>query len=133
VVNGSLKDPIARGEVAYRFVEFPLGLAVNSSAVSIAAKCAGEQGKFRAFLDATYSTKGEHGEQDLTMLAEKSGTDISKLNECLNSGRAKAAAKLDIAMGNALGVQGTPTFYINGSELKGNWTEAETWSGLQIK
>lgn len=130
VVNGALKDDIAAGRVAYRIVEFPLGLAPNSSAIAIATKCAGEQNRAQAFLDAVYSTKGEHGEKELTMLSKKAGLDIPKMNECMNSGRGKDAAKLDVAIGNALGVQGTPTFFINGEELQGNWTQSGTWDGI---
>jgi protein-disulfide isomerase len=133
VVNGALKDDIAAGKVAYRFVEFPLGLSPNSSAIAIAGKCAGEQGRYREFMNVVYSTKGEHGAKELTDFSHKAGLDIPKMNECMNSGRGKAAAKLDVAMGNALGVQGTPTFFINGAELQGNWTQAETWDGVVMR
>jgi len=70
-------------------------------------------------MEGIYSTKGEHGEQDLTKFTKEAGLDVAKMNECLNSGRGKAAAKLDVALGNSLGVQGTPTFYVNGDEPQG--------------
>lgn len=130
VVKEALGDEIASGRVAFRLLEFPLGLAPNSSAISIVGKCAAEQGRYREFMEVVYSTKGEHGEGQLTEFAERAGLSIPQVNKCLDSGRGKAAAKIDVTAGEALGVIGTPTFFINGKELKENWTAPGAWDRL---
>jgi protein-disulfide isomerase len=133
VVNGALKEPLAKGEVAYRFMEFPLGLDPNSSAIAVAGKCAAEQGRYREFMEVVYSTKGEHGEKNLTEFSKRAGLEIKKVNDCINAGRGKEAAKLDVAIGEVLHVRGTPTFFVNGEELAGNWTEPDTWQQILDK
>lgn len=130
LVNGILKDDISDGRVAIRFMEFPLGLAPNSSAIAIAAKCAAEQGRYHEFIGVVYSSKGEHGERDLTDFSYRAGLDISKMNECMNSGRGRAAAQLDVDIAGLLGIGGTPTFFVNGEEVVNSWTEVGTWDAI---
>jgi NhaA family Na+:H+ antiporter len=57
--------------------------------------------------------RGLSGEK-LGELAAEAGMDSAKLSECLGSGRARAKVDADYAKGLEVGVQGTPSFYING-------------------
>jgi len=47
------------------------------------------------------------------------GLDIAQFSECLDSGRYAEEVKKDYQDGAAYGVEGTPTFFINGYKLVG--------------
>jgi protein-disulfide isomerase len=84
--------------------------------------CAQEQGKFWEFHDLVFrNQRGLSGEK-LGELAAEAGMDSAKLSECLGSGRARAKVDADYAKGLEVGVQGTPSFYINGQAYAGNPT-----------
>ena len=68
-------------------------------------------------------------ESDLKNLANDTGLDFSRLNECLNSTSALIKINRDYADGARFGVAGTPTFFINGQKIEGvvPW---EAWEGF---
>ena len=47
------------------------------------------------------------------------GLDEAKFNACLDSGEFTEAVKTDHAEGSAIGVSGTPAFFVNGRLLSG--------------
>lgn len=47
------------------------------------------------------------------------GLDAAKFDQCLDSGKYAEAVNADLQYGNTLGVQSTPTVYINGRALVG--------------
>lgn len=57
--------------------------------------------------------------EDLATLAQETGLDLSKLNECLGSPNALVKINRDYADGVRFGVAGTPTFFINGQKIEG--------------
>ena len=71
------------------------------------APTAGAKSKYKSFDDAMGS------------LAKEVKLDAKKLVACMNSGEKKAAVDADTAAGTALGVNGTPGFFINGRLLGG--------------
>lgn len=130
LISQNLKKPLKDGKIQVRFFEFPLGLDPRSTAIAIAAKCAAEQGKYEQFLNAAYTTKGEHDKTQLTMLSRKANLDIDKVSDCINSGVPKQQVSNDVAAGRALNVEGTPTFFINGKRLTKSWIDTQTWNEL---
>ena len=47
------------------------------------------------------------------------GLDQSKFDSCLDTGKYEAEVKKDFADGQAAGVSGTPTLFINGKKIVG--------------
>jgi protein-disulfide isomerase len=47
------------------------------------------------------------------------GVDQAKFDECLDSGRHAATVAADTKAGAAVGVRGTPAFFVNGQFLNG--------------
>ena len=47
------------------------------------------------------------------------GLDEAKFNACLDSGEFTEAVKTDHAEGSAIGVSGTPAFFVNGRFVNG--------------
>lgn len=58
-------------------------------------------------------------EDALTALAKDVKLDTKKLLSCMNSGEKQAVVAADAKQGDAVGVSGTPAFFINGRLLSG--------------
>jgi len=84
-----------------------------------AARCAADQDKFWKFHDALFLDQKKLDPDNLKQTAAKVGLDRGKFNACFSSDRQDAGIRKDMEEGNALGVTGTPTFFINGRELVG--------------
>jgi protein-disulfide isomerase len=97
---------------------FPLGDAGRPPAA--AALCAHEQGKYWEYRKWLFTDAS--GPKDAAALkagAAALGLDAAKFGACLDSGRTKAAVDADEKLGRAKGVQGTPTYFLNGEPLQG--------------
>ena len=103
------------GQVAWVYRHFPLD-AIHSKArkESEALECANEQGgsaKFWAYLDRLFEVTPSNDGLDLAELpkiAEYSGLDKAKFNQCLESGKYAKRVADDLADGLKSGAQGTP-------------------------
>jgi protein-disulfide isomerase len=84
-----------------------------------AARCAAEQGKFWAYHDLLFDKAPQTSADDLKADAREVGLDLAKFDQCVASGKHKEAVQKDIDEGARLGVNGTPTFFINGELLSG--------------
>lgn len=84
-----------------------------------AARCAGEQGRFWEYHDALYGNAPKFGAQELKTYAKNIGLNAAPFDQCLASGKYKAAVQKDLSEGAQLGLTGTPTFFINGREISG--------------
>jgi protein-disulfide isomerase len=86
---------------------------------SEAARCAHDQGKFWVLHDKLYEHAPKHTIDDLRLYAKQVGLNQSSFEQCLSSGKYRAAVQKDVSEGAQLGITGTPTFFINGRELSG--------------
>lgn len=59
------------------------------------------------------------GRPVLTQLAEEAGLDVPVFSKCLEQGEARADVARDQQEGERLGVDGTPTFFVNGRPIPG--------------
>ncbi len=93
---------------------------------ALASDCAGEQGRFWDFHDALFEVqrqaidKGGFTVQDLTGLAGDLGLDTATFGACLVERQPQDRILSDLRDAQKLGVQGTPTFFINGRKVVGN-------------
>jgi protein-disulfide isomerase len=85
--------------------------------------CAKDQGRFWPLYDYLYKQQDTIPEsltsEVVKDIAEKVSLDISKLQDCLSSPNTLQAVNKDYADAYALGVEGTPTFFINGEKFEG--------------
>jgi protein-disulfide isomerase len=84
-----------------------------------AARCAGEQGKFWDYHDKLYASSPKLGVEEVKAVAKEVGLDAGLFDQCLTSGKSKAAVQKDYAEAAQLGLSGTPAFFINGREISG--------------
>ncbi|HKV55627.1 MAG TPA: thioredoxin domain-containing protein [Candidatus Binataceae bacterium] len=106
-------------EVKVVYLDFPLSFHPHAMDAARAALCAGDQNKFWQYHDALFDDQKKLGADDLKQTAAKLGLDKAKFDSCFASDAHDAAIQKDMAEGRALGVTGTPTFFINGQELVG--------------
>jgi len=106
-------------KVAVRFRHFPLPMHSEAPRAAEASECAREQGVFWEFHDALFAEQRAWTDDDYSTFAKKAGAKPKKLQECLESGRHAATVEADLEAGAAIGMGGTPGFYINGQVLSG--------------
>ena len=84
-----------------------------------AAHCAGEQGKFWEYHDRLFANQQMLQVDDLKQHAGAVGLDAAKFAACLDTGKYGERVRDGVAQGTRLGVNSTPTIYINGRLLSG--------------
>jgi protein-disulfide isomerase len=80
--------------------------------------CASEQNKFwemqgTIFANWNGENQGAYNDRRLTAFAEKTGLDMDAFNACFKANKYKAEIQADFDFGNTLGVQGTPSIFVN--------------------
>jgi len=110
-----------KGQVRLVYKHLPLdGLHPQARRVSEASWCADKQDKFWAFHDAVYAdSSSDASDATLTRFASAAGLDAAAFSACLAGPESKAAIQRDVAQGEALGLNSTPGFFINGREIRG--------------
>ena len=108
------------GKVRVVHKDLPLeAIHPQAQVAAEAARCAGEQGKFWEYHDTLYGNAPKLGAAELKTYAKNVGLDTAPFEQCLTSGKYKAAVQKDLSEGAKLGLTGTPTFFINGREISG--------------
>jgi len=118
---------IATGKVRWRYRDFPLPTHQYSRYAALAAQCAGEQGKFWEMHDQLFSNHewaqtGKNPRSLFRDLAKAAGVDLDKYDACMDGQRYAGRIQASLQEGEALGVGGTPTFYVNGKRFDGHPT-----------
>lgn len=117
-------------QVQLVFRHFPItDLHPQARLAAIAAVCAQEQGKFWPFHDKLFINQGNHQEVDLLRYASEVGLNIAQWQQCRLSAAAGAKVDQDFKSGVVLGVDGTPTFFINGYKVAGV-LPLQTWEQI---
>jgi protein-disulfide isomerase len=107
-----------------RFVyrNFPLTEAYPHAAKAAeAAEAAGEQGKFWEMHDLLFEHQNALDLGHLGAYGERLGMDPDALVAMLQRGVFEARVREDFMSGVRSGVNGTPTFFINGARYDGKW------------
>jgi protein-disulfide isomerase len=107
------------GQVRLVFKDFPLDFHDRARPAAVAARCAGEAGRFWEYHDLLFAGQPELSRENLFQYAERVGMDRETFARCLDGGRFQADVEKDVGEGRAIGVTGTPTFFINGRRLVG--------------
>lgn len=121
---GKLSDPINELEKDYRpnlrvtFRNFPLVVHAHAREAAIAAEAAGMQGRFWEMHDLLYReqlvwSKSSDARTLFNAYAGMIGLDLDRFKKDLESDQAKARVAADQKQGVSLGVQNTPTIFLN--------------------
>jgi protein-disulfide isomerase len=107
------------GKVRLVFKDFPLRFHPGAEPAALAARCAGEHGRYWEYHDLLFVAQPAFARSDLVLYASRLGLPREAFAACLDSGRYRAAVRKDVEEGHAAGVTGTPTFFVNGLRFRG--------------
>jgi protein-disulfide isomerase len=119
-----IQNYVDTGKVYYTYHSFIVidgGDGTDASYRSAnAAMCASEQGLFWEYHDTLFANQVTESatlytDARLITMAENIGLDMTKFNQCYQAKKYASTVKNDISEGQTLGVNGTPSIFVNGT------------------
>ncbi len=123
-----IQNLVATGKARYVFHNYPFidGSGVGSSGESDlaanASMCASEQEKFWEMQSIIFANwEGENlgnlSDRRLQAMADSIGLDMRAFNDCFNANKYEEEIQADFDLGQEMGVTGTPTVFVNGTQV----------------
>jgi protein-disulfide isomerase len=107
-----------KGKLAFAYKDVPLPMHPHAQKAAEAAQCAGVQNKYWEYHDLLWKTKA----LELNQLKSTAGQlmlDTKAFDKCLDSGDQLETVKASMDEAQRLGIQGTPSFFLNGRFFSG--------------
>ena len=101
------------------FKDYPLPNHPQAPKAAEAARCAGEQKKYWEMHDAMFANQRALEVPALKQTARAIGLEGASFDQCLDSGKYTATIRSGTTLGDKMGVNSTPTLYVNGRPLIG--------------
>jgi len=121
-----------RDQLRFVFRNFPLTeIHPHALHAALAAEAAAAQGKFWQMHDSIFHHQHTLEDANLEQFAEAVGLDLQQYARAMAEHHALARIEEDVAGGERSGVQGTPTFFINGVLYRGSWEYDALLAALQ--
>jgi protein-disulfide isomerase len=119
------------------FRNFPLAeahpYATHAAQAAEGTAAQGGEGKFWAMHDALYEHQQDSedalDDAHLIAYAREVGVDADAVTRDLASGAFEQRVRTDFMSGVRSGVNGTPTFFINGVRFDGDWSDVDAFVG----
>ena len=109
--------------IAFVHRYFPLPGHRNSGAAALAVEASAQQGKYEQMATRLFETQTQWGERQdsqaalFRTYAQDLGLDLATYDAAVADEATMERIRKDVADGKALGVTGTPTFFLNGKKL----------------
>lgn len=105
--------------IAFHHMHFPLR-SIHRYALDAAeaSECAADQGQFWEFVDIAFANQDALSTDALTSWAKELGLDMTTFSSCLRSHEKRDAVLADYEKGREIGVQSTPSFFVNGQRVE---------------
>ncbi len=107
------------GKLRFAFKHQPLPFHDKARLAAAASMAAAEQGKFWQYHDLLFAHQAELDRASLEKYAQEAGLNVATFKAALDANRYEAALTADVNEAQRAGVNGTPTFFINGRRLVG--------------
>ena len=107
------------GRIRLVFKDRPLPMHTLARGAHEAARCAGAARQYWPYHDRLFEAQPAFGRDDLLRYATELGLDVADFTRCLDERRYAAQVEADVVQAQALGINGTPTFLINGRVVVG--------------
>jgi protein-disulfide isomerase len=118
--------------IRFAFRHFPLNqIHPNAEAAAESAEFCGAHGRFWQMHDGIYSNQDQLSPPLLFALASALGLSEAELREAFVNGTYADKVKSDFLGGVRSGVNGTPSFFINGSRHEGSYAFGDLVSALE--
>ena len=112
-------DYVKSGKVRYYFRDLPLPAHPQALPAALAARCAGEQGKFWEMHERLFANQNALGADALKQHAAALGLDAARFNDCLTAGKYRTPVVRSMASAERLRIDGTPAFLIGVLDANG--------------
>lgn len=99
-----------------RFFSGPHPMAESAA---IAAECANRQGRFWEYADLVFANQSTLSNGSLRGHAQSLGLDLNAFTSCFESRETASEVAADQAEGERVGIDATPSFFINGRKITG--------------
>lgn len=106
-----------KDKLLFVYRHFPLAQHEFAKLAAEVSEAAGEQGKFWEMYDYLFTNQAEFSKEFFESSGEKIGLDLKKFEESVKTEKFKDIIARDVTAGQNLGVDSTPTFYLNGRKL----------------
>lgn len=120
--TASVLDEVAAAypdDVRLVFKHFPLKMHPDATEGAKAAAAAGRQDRFWAMHDRLFANRTKMSRDDVVGHAKAIGLDVQAFETALDDGSTAARVAADKRAGAVIGVQGTPSFFVNGRAFSG--------------
>ncbi len=114
-----IKNYIETGKAKMIYRNFPLPGHSHAMPAALAASCAKEQGKFWLYHNEIFKNQDNLATLNYADLAQKLGLNTSQFKTCLESKKYLNQIQKEYNEAQSIGVNGTPTFFINGKQVVG--------------
>jgi protein-disulfide isomerase len=115
-------EKIYENRLALIFRHFPLAEShPYAQAAAIAAEAAANQGKFWQMHDLIFENQASLNPQTLLLLAKSLKLDIKTFEKDITDPKVFEKVEANFESGIVSGVNGTPSFYINGMKFDGSY------------
>jgi len=108
-----------KGKIAFAYKDLPLPMHSHAAKAAEASQCAGLQGKYWEYHDVLLKATSLDVPQ-LKAAASQLGLETVAFDKCLDSGDRADAVKSSQDEAQKLGLQGTPSFFLNGRFFSGS-------------
>jgi protein-disulfide isomerase len=123
------RNYIDTGLVRFASRDLPLPMHAYAVPAAVAARCAGEQGRFWEFREALFAAQATLGPETYVEQARKHGLDLEAFAACRSDGRQAANVRADLDLARANGITATPSLII-GRLIDGQF-QGETIEGAK--
>ncbi|MFQ1004356.1 DsbA family protein [Modestobacter sp. SSW1-42] len=117
------------GRITFVARYFPMPGHANAENAAVAVEAAAQQDRFEDMYDRMYETQSQWGEKQDSQaavfrgFAEELGLDMAAFDAAVAAPETLERVLRDREDGIALGVEGTPTFFLNGQKLRVTTTD----------
>ena len=113
---------IESGQVHYEYHYVTFNQPAGKLAAE-AAECANSQGAFWPYHDILYANQTgsseQYSERRLLAFAAELDLDADVFRSCLRDGHSRGGVQEDVDLASQMGVNATPTLFINGEKIEG--------------
>jgi protein-disulfide isomerase len=117
----------------FGFRNFPLSQihphAKHAAEAAVSVRSQAGEEAFWAMHDAIFAHQRDGiaalDDAQLARYAEEVGADAAQVLSDLDTGKFEETVEVDFVVGVRMGVNGTPTFFINGQRFDGDWRDIE--------
>jgi len=113
------KAYIDTGKVRFYSKDMPLDFHPNAMRAAMAARCAGDQGKFWELRDTMGANPNSLDIEHIVNFAANLKLDTGALRTCIDAGKYKDTVQNDVLEAMKIGANGTPTFIVGKSVGEG--------------